>query len=156
MINHQQMLLSAFNELKAKEYTRFQCICGQDKMTQWKPAVQQHLGMVEFQLEGRISRDLHSHSTWTEPNVVEFFILGPSLARMALSRVARQRMVGSAMTTTTSESRTAKCKETCTGDVRAKRSQLLSSSPESGAPFVVLRTSQDFFGSFWQFRIQTV
>ena len=28
--HHQQMLLSAFNELKAKEYLIFQCICGQD------------------------------------------------------------------------------------------------------------------------------
>ena len=33
--NHQQMLLSAFNELKAKEYLIFQCICGQDRKTHW-------------------------------------------------------------------------------------------------------------------------
>ena len=39
------------NELKAKEYLRFQCNCGQDKIT-LDPAVQQPLRMVEFQLEG--------------------------------------------------------------------------------------------------------
>ena len=55
-----------------------------------------------------------------KPNVEEFFILGPSLARMALSRVARQRMVGSAITTTTPESRTDKHKETCTGTSERK------------------------------------
>ena len=55
-----------------------------------------------------------------KPNVVEFFILGPSMARMALSRVARQRMVGSAITTTTPESRTDWCKETCTGTSERK------------------------------------
>ena len=35
------------------------------------------------------------------------------MARMALSRVARHRMVGSAIITTTPESRTDKYKETC-------------------------------------------
>ena len=37
IINHQQMLLSAFNKLKAKEYLRFLHICGQDKITHWIP-----------------------------------------------------------------------------------------------------------------------
>ena len=46
--------------------------------------------------------------------VVEFFILSPARARLALSRVARQRMVGSAITTTTPVSRTDWYKETCT------------------------------------------
>ena len=35
--NKPQMILSAFNELKAKEYLGFQCICGQDKITHWIP-----------------------------------------------------------------------------------------------------------------------
>ena len=37
IFNHQQMLLSVFNELKAKEYRRFQCICGQDRIKHWIP-----------------------------------------------------------------------------------------------------------------------
>ena len=37
IINHQQMLQSAFNELKEKEYLRFQCICGQGKITHCIP-----------------------------------------------------------------------------------------------------------------------
>ena len=37
----------------------------------------------------------------TKPKVVEFFILGPSMARMALSWVPRQRVVGQKVTTTT-------------------------------------------------------
>ena len=49
-----------------------------------------------------------------KPNGVEFFILGPSKARKALSRMAKQRMMGSAITTTTPESRTDLHKETCT------------------------------------------
>ena len=49
-----------------------------------------------------------------KPNLLEIFILGPSMASMALSRVVRHRMVGSAKTTTTSESRTDQYKETCT------------------------------------------
>ena len=48
-----------------------------------------------------------------KPNVVELFILGPSMARMALSWVARQRMVRSVTTSTTPESRTDQHKETC-------------------------------------------
>ena len=35
LFNHQQILLSAFNELKAKEYLRFRCICEQDIITHW-------------------------------------------------------------------------------------------------------------------------
>ena len=41
------------------------------------------------------------------------------------------------------------------GMVRAKRSQLLSSSHESGLHLLSLRSSQ-IFCSFWQFRVQTV
>ena len=37
IIKHQQMLLSAFNELKAKKYLRFQCFCAQDLITHWIP-----------------------------------------------------------------------------------------------------------------------
>ena len=45
---------------------------------------------------------------------------GPSMARMALSRVARQRMLGSAITTTTPKSRTDEYKETCMGTSERK------------------------------------
>ena len=47
-LNHQHMLLSAFNELKAKEYTRSQCIRGQDKNNTLDPAIQQHLEWLSF------------------------------------------------------------------------------------------------------------
>ena len=67
------------------------------------PAVQQHLEWLSINWPTYCSSS--SSSTWTEkPKVVEFFILGPSVARAALSRVARQRMVGSAITTTMQES----------------------------------------------------
>ena len=98
------MLLSAFNELKEEEYFRFQCICGQDQMTHWSRSPTT-LRMVDFQLED-VFLVIFILNIDRKPNVVEFFILGPSIAKMALSRVARQRMVGSAMTTTTPESRT--------------------------------------------------
>ena len=39
-----------------------------------------------------------------KPNMVELFILGPSMARMALSRVARQRVVAHKLGTTTTDS----------------------------------------------------
>ena len=70
--------------------------------------------MVEFQLED-VSLVIFILNMDRKPNVVEFFILGPSMTRMAFSRVARQRMVGSAITTTTPESRTDLCKGICTG-----------------------------------------
>ena len=41
--NHQQMLLSDFNELKAKEYLTFQESCEQIQNSTLDPAVQQHL-----------------------------------------------------------------------------------------------------------------
>ena len=56
------------------------------------------LGVVEFQLTDVfliISMD-------RKPNVCEFFILGPYMARLVRSRVARQRMVGSLITSTLS------------------------------------------------------
>ena len=104
MINHQQMRLSAFNEYKAKEYLIFQCTA--DKANR-------HIGysspttfrMVEFQLED-VFIVIFILNMVRKPNVVEFLILGPSMARMALSRMARQRMARSATTSTTPESRT--------------------------------------------------
>ena len=74
------------------------------------PALQQHfrnpttLQMVEFQLE-HVFLVIFILNMDRMPIVVEVFILGPSMARVALSRVARQRMVGPAITTTTPESR---------------------------------------------------
>ena len=37
IVNHQQMLLSAFNELRAKVYLIFRCTWGRDKLTRWIP-----------------------------------------------------------------------------------------------------------------------
>ena len=68
--------------------------------------------MVKFQLQD-VFLVIFILNMVRKPNVLEFFILGPSMARKALSRVARQRMVGSAITTTTPESRTDWHKETC-------------------------------------------
>ena len=45
--------------------------------------------MVEFQLED-VFLVIFTLNMARKPNVVELFILGPSMARMALSRVARQ------------------------------------------------------------------
>ena len=83
------------------------------------------LRMIEFQLERSIFQHLHPQHG-QKVNVVEFFILGPSMARLALSRMARQRIVGPAITMTTPESRSDQPQK------RAKRPQLLSGSPESG------------------------
>ena len=56
------------------------------------PAVQQHLEWLSPDRKTYFSSS--SSSTRTEkPNVVEFFVCGPSMARLALSRVARQRIV---------------------------------------------------------------
>ena len=73
LFNHQQILLSAFNELKAKEYLRFRCICEQDIITHWIP--QSNNAWSGWVSTGRrISRRLQNR----KPNVVEFFILGVS------------------------------------------------------------------------------
>ena len=56
--------------------------------------------MVEFQLED-VFLAIFILNMDRKPNGVELFILGPSKARMALSRMAKQRMVGSGTTTTT-------------------------------------------------------
>ena len=69
--------------------------------------------MVESQLE-EVFLVIFILNMDRKPNAVEFINLGPSMARMALSRVAGQAMVGSVMTPTTPESRTDKYTETCT------------------------------------------
>ena len=83
--------------------------------------VKRHIGslipttcrMVEFQMED-VLLVIFILNMVRKPNVAEFFSLGPPMARMALSRVARERMVGSGITTTTPESRTDLYNETCT------------------------------------------
>ena len=62
--NHQQILLSAFNELKAKEYLRFRCICEQDINNTLDHAAQQHLEWLSFNWKTYFSSS--SSSTWTE------------------------------------------------------------------------------------------
>ena len=116
------------------------------------PAVQQHLEWLSFNWKTYFSSS--SSPTWTEsPNAVEFFILGPSMARMPLSRVARQRMVGSATTTTTPESRTDWYKETCTGT--SERKGLSCCQVHLNPDFICSLVHFSDFSSFWQFRVQT-
>ena len=85
------MLLSAFNELKAKMYIIFQDQSEQDEshIGSRSPT----LGTVEFQLED-VFIAIFTLNMDGKPNMVELFILGPSMARMVLSTMARQRMVG--------------------------------------------------------------
>ena len=84
--------------------------------------------------------------------VTEFIILGPSVARMALSRVAGQRMVGPSITTTTPESRSDEPQETV-GERKGLNCCQVHMNPES---ICSLAHFSDFFlsGSFssrqWQ------
>ena len=80
--------------------------------------------------------------------------MGPSRARMALSRVARQRMVGSAITATTPESRTDKYKGTCTA--RSERKGLNCCPVHLNADSICSLAHVSVFCSLWQFRVQTV
>ena len=94
------------------------------------PAVQQHLEWLSFNWPTYFSA-CSSSNIGRKPNVVEFFILGPSMARLALSSVARQRMVGSAITTTTPLFSNSTSIRRLVRKLRATRSQPLSNSPES-------------------------
>ena len=107
------------------------------------------LGVVEFQLED-VLLVTFIRKMDRKPNVVEFFILGPSLARMALSRVARQRMAGPAITTTTPGSRSDQPQETV-GERKGLNCCQVHLNPESICNFAHF---SDF--SFWQFRVQPV
>ena len=83
------------------------------------PAVQQHFEWLSFNWKTCFSSS--SSSTWTEsPTWWSSSYWDHQMARMALSRVARQRKVGSAITATTLELRTDKYKETCTGTSERK------------------------------------
>ena len=90
-------------------------------------AVQATFRMVEFQLAD-VFLIIFIFNMYRRLKVVVFFILGPSMARLALSRVARQRMVGSAITTTTPRSSNSTSIRRFVRKVRATRSQPLSNS----------------------------
>ena len=77
------------------------CVNDQIKIISSSPTT---LRMVESQLED-IFLVIFILNMNRKPNQVEIFILGPSMARVTLSWMARQRMVGPATTTTTPESR---------------------------------------------------
>ena len=64
ILNHQRMLLSAFNELKAKEYLRIPMHLWTRQNNTVNPAVQQHLEWLSFNWETYFSSS--SSSTWTE------------------------------------------------------------------------------------------
>ena len=104
---HQQMLLSAFNDLKAKTYLIFRCKC--DTLD---PAVQQPSEWLSFNWKTYVSSS--SSSTWTESPAWWSTVSWDHQWQEWHSRVARQRMVGPAITTTTPESRTNEYQETCT------------------------------------------
>ena len=104
---------------------------------------------VEFQLED-VFLVIFILNMDRKPNV----ILGPSMARMALSRVARQRMVESTITTTTPEPRTDQYKETGTGRSERKGLNCFQVHLNPDSICGLLRTSQ-IFCSFWQFRVQS-
>ena len=106
------------------------------------PAVQQHLGWLCSQLEG-VFLVIFILNMDRKPNAAELFILGPSMASMALSRVARQRMVASVIITTTPEWRTGHYKETCT-ETSERMVPVVVKFTWIWAPIVVLRTSQIF------------
>ena len=98
------MLLLAFNEPQGKGVLHIPMHSRIRQNNTLDPAVQQHFQWLSFNWKTYFSSS--SSSTWTEkPNVVQYFIFGSSMARVALSRVARQKMVGS---------RTDQYKETCT------------------------------------------
>ena len=80
-----------------------------------------------------------------KPNVVEFFVLEPSMARMALSRVARERMVRPAP-----ESRSGQLQETV-GKRRGLNCCQIHLNPES-----ICSLAHFSVFSFWHFRVQTV
>ena len=105
--------------------------------------------MVEFQLED-VFLVIFFPNMDRKPNVVEFFILGPSMARMAPSRVASQRM-GPATTTTTPDSRSNLLQETV-GERKGLSCCQVHLNPDS---MCSLAHFSDF-SSFWQFRVQRV
>ena len=97
-----------------------------------------------------LSNRLQKNNNDRKPNVVELFILGPSKARMALSRMARQRMVRSAITPTTPESRIDWYKET------SERKGLNWCEVHLNPDSICSLAHISDFCSFWQFRVQTV
>ena len=109
------------------------------------------LRMVEFQLEN-VFLVIFILNMDVKPNVVEFFILGQSKARMA--RMARQRMVGSAITRTTPESCTEKYKESCMET--SEREDLNCCQVHLNPDSIRSLAHVSIFCSFWQFRVQTV
>ena len=109
--------------------------------------------MVEFQLED-VFFVIIILNMERKPNVVELFILGPSKARVALSRMARQRMVGPAITTTTPESRSDWYKETCTDT--SERKGLNYCHVHLNPDCICSLAHFSVFCSFWEFRVQTV
>ena len=93
--------------IRARQSSRFQFLRMRGRSADESWMYEEHLDALVRPWRLRIQ-------TGGRPNVVELFIFGPSMGRLALSRMARQRMVGSAITPTTPESRTDWCKETCT------------------------------------------
>ena len=88
------------------------------------------LGMVEFQLED-VFLVIFTLNMDRKPNMVEPFILGPSMARMAL-KGGKTKNGGISDDNDNARVTHRLVQGDLYGDVRAKESQLLPSSPESG------------------------
>ena len=120
------------------------------KETHWIPAVQQHLEWLSLNWKTYYSSSSFFNMD-RKPNLEEIFILGPSMERMALSCMARQRMARSVTTSTTPESHTDQHKETC-----AETSERCLNCCQVHLNPVSIRGLAHFSVFFWQFRVQTV
>ena len=97
------------------------------------PAVQQHLERLSFNWKTFLVIFILNMDR--KPNVVEFFILGPSVAIMALSRSGKTKNGGISDNNDNARVTHRLVQGDLYGEVRAKRFQLLSSSPESRLHF---------------------
>ena len=129
IIIDQKILLSAFNELKAKEYLIFHCTCGQDRITHWIPPTT--FRMVEFQLEDVFSRHLHPwHGQEAQRGgVLHLWTIN---GKNGTLKGGKTKNGGISDNNNNARGTRRLVQGDLYGEVRAKWSQLLSSSPESG------------------------
>ena len=138
--------------LKDKEYHFFPCGQGLVKTTHWiltsknSRNSQVFIGRSTLRNRKVLNANHHHHHLQADhqAHMVEFVILGPKLARMALSRVARQKVVGQKVRTTmrfTLQIASGNC-------WHEREARLLSKSTCVLIPFVVLHCSCFFFTGF--------
>ena len=128
------MLLSAFNELKAKEYRRFQCIC--DKITHWIPQ-SNNTWNSEVSTARRISRHLHpQHGQKAQRGGV--LHLGTINGKNGILKGGKTKNGGISDNNDNARVTHRHVQGDLYGDVRAKMSQLLSSSPENASSYFLI------------------